>query len=826
MIKYKSSENVAFPLGGIGTGSISLASNGEITDFEPANRPARGHINPFTFFAIKAEQDGEVKDYRALIGDTAGSLMGNYGQGRRSGIYGIGYDRTAASGMKHFRETSFSAFFPFAEIEYKDESFPGDIKLTAFNPLIPLDSESSCIPAAFFEFTVRNTTEKETDCTIAFSCSNPLCGNRKNEYKEESRGILMSNDIDGENAKRGQLFICAADGDIGYQEYWYRSGWFDEFTTFIREFSAPGKLKNRSYDKSIPESVPDICTVTSTKKIAPGGEDSFRFIISWYYPYAERYWTDDKPVWQTYTGKRFGGAEEISNLCVSEYDRLYNESLIFKETFESQDLDPAIKEAIQANFALFKSTTCMRVADGTLYGWEGVTEKSGNCEGTCTHVWNYAYSLPYLFPDIERSIRESEFKYSVFENGKMVFRNMLPYGTDPYDFRACVDGQYGTVIKTYREWKISGDDGFIKKHYDGLKRITNYAFSEENPDRWDPQASGILTGRQHHTLDMELFGPSSWLMGLYLTALSAMTEIAGFMQDKESAEKYAAIYENGKKYLNSELYNGSYYNQKINLKDRSVIDSYEIGELIGGDGYYNDETGEIKYQIANGCEIDQVLGAWHADLNGLSNPFDPDKRKSALSELYKRNFKKMRDIDNPCRIFAADDESGLIMCSFDKDSRPSIPIPYAEECMTGFEYAAACNMIQADLYDEGLSVVRAIRERYTGERRNPFAEIECGASYARAMASYSLLPALSGFVANMPEGEISFRPKKYGRYFFAAGGAWGIADLRADSVTLEIKYGSLKIKSIRYAPVGGEEKVIKEKIPPEAVSGEIIKLGI
>ena len=58
---------------------------------------------------------------------------------------------------------------------------------------------------------------------------------------------------------------------------------------------------------------------------------------------------------------------------------------------------------------------------------------------------------------------------------------------------------------------------------------------------------GVLEGRQHHTLDMELFGPSSWLEGLYLAALSAAVQIRKtysllglFMKN---AKEYKAWYE-------------------------------------------------------------------------------------------------------------------------------------------------------------------------------------------------------------------------------------------------------------------------------------------
>ena len=46
---------ISFPLGGIGSGSIGLAGNGRLLDWEIFNRPNKGSVNGFSHFAIKAE---------------------------------------------------------------------------------------------------------------------------------------------------------------------------------------------------------------------------------------------------------------------------------------------------------------------------------------------------------------------------------------------------------------------------------------------------------------------------------------------------------------------------------------------------------------------------------------------------------------------------------------------------------------------------------------------------------------------------------------------------------------------------------------------------
>ena len=61
-------------------------------------------------------------------------------------------------------------------------------------------------------------------------------------------------------------------------------------------------------------------------------------------------------------------------------------------------------------------------------------------------------------------------------------------------------------MKVYREWKLSGDTEWLRGIWGDVKRSLEFAWSPENADRWDADRDGVLEGRQHHTLDMELFG--------------------------------------------------------------------------------------------------------------------------------------------------------------------------------------------------------------------------------------------------------------------------------------------------------------------------------
>ena len=124
--------------------------------------------------------------------------------------------------------------------------------------------------------------------------------------------------------------------------------------------------------------------------------------------------------------------------------------------------------------------------------------------------------------------------------------------------------------------------------------------------------------------------------------------------------------------------------------------------------------------------------------------------------------------------------------------------------MSGFEYQAAGHMIQEGLVDEGIEIVQAIRARYDGEKRNPWNEMECGSNYARAMSSYALLLALSGFTFDMTKGTIGFHPRQARashRFFWCLHSAWGTVDLREERIVLSVLHGSIALQRFDAGPL-------------------------
>jgi non-lysosomal glucosylceramidase len=471
------------------------------------------------------------------------------------------------------------------------------------------------------------------------------------------------------------------------------------------------------------------------------------------------------------------------------------------------DLPLPVLDAVSANLSILKSPTVTRLQDGTFYGWEGCHVDGGSCEGSCTHVWNYQQALPFLYPDLARSMLDAEFEYNQDpETGGLGFRLPVPLGSGRSIDRPCADGHFGAVIRTYREWQQSGDDAWLDAKWPAVKRAIAFAWHPGNYDHWDPDKTGVLWGRQHHTLDMELFGPNSWLTGFYLGALRAGARMAAHLGDTAAVEEFEEIFERGRAWVDENLFKDGYFRQSIDLNDQSILAPFDRADdnhpVIQGsimDLYWSDEHGEIKYQIGEGSSIDQVLAQWHSTLLGLGDLFEPDKVKSALEAIYEYNFyEDLGDIMNPCRVYGVAGESGSLICAWPEESpSPAIPAPYSQETMHGFEYSFGGALMQVGEIEKGIRVFRAVRDRYRGANRNPWNEIECGSNYARSMASYAAVPILSGMRYDQGQCRLSLDPmvQNGGEFasFWSVGGAWGEVRFEDQAITFEVIGGSLPL---------------------------------
>ena len=209
-----------------------------------------------------------------------------------------------------------------------------------------------------------------------------------------------------------------------------------------------------------------------------------------------------------------------------------------------------------------------------------------------------------------------------------------------------------------------------------------------------------------------------------------------------------------------------------------------------------------KYQIGPGVLSDGVFGAWLAHLCGLESQQNEASIRSHLNSIFRYNFKPgLWSHANTQRPgYALGDEPGLLLCSWPRGGKPTLPFVYSDEVWTGIEYQVASHLMAEGMLEEGLTIVDAVRSRYDGHTRNPWNEYECGSYYARAMASYGLLLALSGFQYAAPTHNLSLAPRLQVdpfTCFFSTAFAWGTFSLHGDRLEVRLATGELRVDRLK-----------------------------
>lgn len=846
---------IAMPIGGIGTGTVSLGGRGDLRDFEIMNRPAKGFRpgvqwrgstanrgGSTTFFALNIQQSNQDPITVALEGPMDDSEYdGHHGSVETN------------HSLPRFRECSFHAAYPFGQVHLSDPEVPVDVRMEAFNPLVPGDADLSGIPLAILRFRLINRTGKELQASVVGSVENFVGFDGSQGKVDKARnkvrsgkgfsGVFMTSEGTPITSEQwGSIALATTSENTSARDRWANMSWGDSLLDFWEDFALDGRLDTRFAEDDPdplrpgrPFSEGPVASVTGGTTVPAHGESCITFLLAWHFP-NRMTWDDDrfsdeeccgddvvgmpecceKPPASCVTGgqdesdllepccsndyvgnyyaEQYSDAWDVLDKSVPMLSQLEQETKKFVAAFCSSDLPEVVKEAALFNVSTLRTQTCFRTPDGRFYGWEGCSDTVGCCAGSCTHVWNYEQATSFLFGELAMSMRDVEFNYATDERGKMSFRVVLPLEHRAREFdTAAADGQMGCIMKLHRDWLLSGNDDLLASCWPGARKALEFCWVEGG---WDADRDGVMEGCQHNTMDVEYYGPNPQMGVWYLGALRAAEEMAKHLGDDKFASTCREMFENGSAWLDSNLFNGEYYEHKIEPITESAIAEGLRHPDMGARDLKNPEL-----QLGSGCLVDQLVGQFFAHISGLGHLLNKDNIASTYESIIRHNFRQNFHMHfNHMRSYVLGDESGLLMATYPRGRRPDRPFPYYNEVMTGFEYSAAVGMLYENQTANGLKVIKAIRDRYNGSRRSPFDEAECGRHYARAMASWGAVIALSGFQYSGVDEIIEFANRP-GRHFWSNGSAWGICEVELAgsagfTVSLSVLSGKIAVKSV------------------------------
>jgi uncharacterized protein (DUF608 family) len=787
---------IAFPMGGIGAGMICLEGTGALSHFSLRNKPEVFN-EPCVFAAVGIR--GKPEAARVLEGPVPGwKLFGTPGSGNGAG--------GASYGLPRFAEATFEAKFPFATVKLRDGRLPLTAALTGWSPFEPGDSDNSSLPVAGLEYRFANTSSEPVDAVFSFNAKNFMASGKNEQGVRPVQGgfVLWAGGGKEKPWEQGAFSATVSERVAKVNCAWFRGGWWDPLTIAWKDISEAACFSRAPVAEGGPSPGASLFVPF---RLAPGGTKTIALRLVWFSGQTNLRLGKDPAgagpgiiatsYYQPWYAGRFTGIEELTSYWRGHYDELRQKAQQFSECFYDTTLPPEVVEAVAANMTILKSPTVLRQMDGRLWSWEGCSDNAGCCHGSCTHVWNYAQAIPHLFPDLERTLRETEFGLSQDDAGHQTFRSALPIRPVEHDFYAAADGQLGGIMKAYREWRISGETDWLRRLWPRIHKSLDYCI-----ETWDPGHNGVVEEPHHNTYDIEFWGPDGMCTSFYLGALAAAILMGTALG--EDVASYSDLLGKGTRKAETELFNGEYFIQKIEWKNLRAQNPPEARSMVGE---YSPEAKALleregpKYQYGNGCLSDGVLGAWMAAVCGVGQVLDPGEVSSHLMSVYRYNWRKdLSTHANPQRpSYACGTEGGLLLCSWPKGGKPTLPFVYSDEVWTGIEYQVAAHLIMMGSVKEGLEIVRTCRDRYDGRVRNPFNEYECGHWYARAMSSYSLLQGLSGARYDAVEKVLYLSPKIKGdfRCFLSTASGYGTVGIEGGKPFFAPRSGKVGIKEIR-----------------------------
>jgi uncharacterized protein (DUF608 family) len=806
------------PLGGLGTGTIALAGDGSLRQWQIHNQVNHLACVPHSFFAIWSQGHRPPKGSiaRVLQSPALPDLNGPSAPPTSNDHLVPLPHRRLLSKLPGVAATEYLGEYPIADVLFLDDALPLRVSMEAFNPFVPLESKDSGLPALLFNLTVTNPTGRIMLASVAATLQNavgwdgvaPIFDTRCQLYGGNSNSLVRLGDQtvitmgnswlpEGE-ARTGTMALAVNAPDATYLAQW------DDLRSLWDDFAADGRFSNVADTTASTAGRTWNGALAVPMTLRPGETRTVQFTLAWHFPnryvnFAQRSYagfTDDKS--KFWLGNRysrsFHSALDVVAYVGRERERLTRLTRLARDTFYDTTLPFTLIDAVTSQMSIARTPSCFWVEDGTFYGFEGCLGAStphsdpvgGCCPLNCTHVWNYEMALARLFPDLERSMRDIEWDVQQHPSGYLPHRVVVPtYLPRVWDrtiggpANPALDGLLGAILKTYREYLATGDNAWLDHVWPSVKRALDHVWSTHDASR-----SGAIEGEQPNTYDISIYGLNTFIGTLYLAALRAGEEIARRQGESDLAAECRAVFARGSETLDRQLWNGEYYIQEVDL---------------------------ARYPQQNwgiGCHTDQLLGQWWAHQLGLGHLLDPTHVRTAAKAIVAHNFREsFAGFRQAPRVFVTDEDQGLLLCTWPRGGRPEVPTQYSDEVWTGMEYEVAALLLREGEPELALKLVAAVRRRYDGRKQNPWNDIECGDHYVRAMSSWSLLEAASGYFYDAASQTMRFAPAISPEDFrapFVARDGWGTVEqtVRDRRLVLRLRpvAGTVTLASLRLRP--------------------------
>lgn len=497
------------PLGGLGTGYITLGSDGAFQEIVTMGNPRSPILRPKCSFLAIFASSTEYKVAKVL-------------------------ENPAPLGLPAIKYLKYSGLFPFANIRYIDDELPVYLYLTAFSPFVPGDSKHSGLPVALFKLVARSKVSEPLTVAVLFSWEGSSLGSKVFE-EEGVKGVTLE-------AKQGNYTIASMiekEIEVEVSPPWTKS----DVKLFWDDFAEDGKFAE--FKGSLGEDTARALVLRFV--LPPFREKETVFALSWFFPDLRD--SEGKFIGRMYANW-FNDSKEVAVYAMRNFTNLYERTTVLHRGVKAFKLPEWLEDALlNSLYSLAKNT--LWIKDGKFAHSESFT----GCPITETIVCRFNGSLPILlfFPELELKVMR-HFALLQREDGAIPFAFGKPEFFDKpyYETQKSLDSSE-FVLMVYRDYLFTRDEKFLEDLYPHVKKAIRYAQSLDT----DGDCLVNEVSMQYYD-QWRFYGTSAYVAGIWLAALRAAEEMAKIMGDEKFSAECRAWFDKGRENYEHKLWNGTY----------------------------------------------------------------------------------------------------------------------------------------------------------------------------------------------------------------------------------------------------------------------------
>ncbi|MBQ7922844.1 MAG: hypothetical protein IJ325_09775 [Clostridia bacterium] len=730
------------PLGGMGCGKLEIAEDGMFTAFTGNNnQDSPIYRMPGSFMAVGS-------------GDTLRIM--------RKDPLDMPY-----TSMKSV-ESNF--VFPFAELKAEDPALDIHTEIKAFSPHIPGNAADSALPVVFFDVTLQNTADKETDALFCFSWENiinvggsmavrnrserifPTCSHTWNysfiwsdrrvntcERRKTADGLgalVFSAEDDRKNPMSfGEHLLWCSDENAEYlPDRSILPEDEKEFAAWLKnpvsEISAHGDSEFRAG------------AVVIRRRLDKGESHHVRFVLAWYMPNMLDDLGQNPGVEYT---NRFDNVEEVLQYALKHRDRLYAQTKELQNILEQSTLpDWFVRRILDDRFV---TNTCSWYDKDGNFSINEAPTGMFLCLGTLDQRTASQGYYTAFYPELDK-VELDLFRRSHGANGMCAHE--IGFGGIKLLCRATTqwpDLVSAYIIQVYHTYQRTGDRDFLKLHWPAIKKAVEWTISLDEKDCGIPF---ICRGRGT-TYDNQFWeGINAFISTMQIASYRIGSMCAAAVGEQDTADAWTALAAKAEDTRAKHLWNkdGQYYCNAYNPDTGETDTSCFISALAG-------EWAMLRAGIKPGISLEQIALASAAITEQCVGP-------NGLTDQGGRKDTTQGFIQYPLSYLAA-------------------PAFYAGNTASGWKVTETTEKVItgpcSTHFTQGLTY------SYTGERHGlPY--------YMTAPASWTVLESLVGLRADLAEGVLTLAPltednKKFSVPVFLPY-AWFSCTVSEDGSTMQL----------------------------------------